>query len=90
MKFLALTDWAKNLADELAAAGYIAIAPDLLIRSRARTRAAIPTRTRLSKPSRRSRRRRSSPIWMAAADDAAKLPAGNGSLAVTGFLLGRR
>src|ERR1700759_3305135 len=25
-----LTDWAKNLADELAAAGYIAIAPDLL------------------------------------------------------------
>ena len=25
-----LTDWAKNLADELAAAGYIAIVPDLL------------------------------------------------------------
>ena len=25
-----LTDWAKNMADELAAAGYIAIAPDLL------------------------------------------------------------
>src|SRR5882672_1612961 len=25
-----LTDWARNLADELAAAGYIAIAPDLL------------------------------------------------------------
>jgi len=25
-----LTDWAKNLADEIAAAGYIAIVPDLL------------------------------------------------------------
>lgn len=83
-----LTDWAKNLADELAAAGYIAIAPDLLTEPGKDTQsypdqeAAIKAVSALKAP-------RIFPDLDAAADYVTKLPACNGTLAVTGRLLGR-
>ncbi len=82
-----LTDWAKNLADELAAAGYIAIAPDLLsapgkdTQSYSDQGAAIKAVSALQ----------DAQIFLdldAAADYAMKLPACNGTLAVTGFCWG--
>src|SRR5262245_17218400 len=82
-----LTDWAKNLADELAAAGYIAIAPDLLTEPGKDTQsytdkeAATKAVSSLQRPQ----------IFAdldAAADYVAKLPASDGNLAVTGFCWG--
>ena len=82
-----LTDWAKNLADELAAAGYIAIAPDLLSErgkdSQTYTDKDSATKAVSALPA--------SQIMAdldAAADYALKLPAGNGKIAVTGFCWG--
>jgi carboxymethylenebutenolidase len=82
-----LTDWARNLADELAAAGYIAIAPDLL---------SAPGKDTQSYPDQDSAIKAISalqdsqifPDLDAAADYARKLPACNGKLAVTGFCWG--
>jgi carboxymethylenebutenolidase len=82
-----LTDWAKNLADELAAAGYIAIVPDLL---------SAPGKDTGSYPDQGAAIKAVSALSAgqvfadldAAADYAAKLPAANGSLAVTGFCWG--
>ena len=82
-----LTDWAKNLADELAAAGYIAIAPDLL---------SAPGKDTSSYPDQGAAIKAISALpdaqviadLDAAADYAVKLPAGNGSVAVTGFCWG--
>ena len=82
-----LTDWAKNLADELAAAGYIAIAPDLL---------SAPGKDSQSYPDQDSAVKAVSALQDAqvcadldaAAGYAMKLPAGNGTLAVTGFCWG--
>jgi carboxymethylenebutenolidase len=82
-----LTDWAKNLADELAAAGYIAIAPDLLTAPGKDTQsypdqgAAIKAVSAL----------KSAQIFSdldAAADYVTKLPAADGTLAVCGFCWG--
>ena len=82
-----LTDWAKNLADELAAAGYIAIAPDLL---------SAPGKDTQSYPDQDSAVKAVSALQDAqvfgdldaAAEYATKLPACNGTLAVTGFCWG--
>ncbi len=82
-----LTDWAKNLADELAAAGYIAIAPDLL---------SAPGKDTSSYPDQGAAIKAVSALTDAqvfadldaAAEYAAKLPAGNGTLAVCGFCWG--
>ena len=82
-----LTDWAKNLADELAAAGYIAIVPDLL---------SAPGKDTSSYPDQGAAIKAISALPAAqvfadldaAAEYAAELPAGNGSLAVTGFCWG--
>jgi carboxymethylenebutenolidase len=82
-----LTDWAKNLADELAAAGYIAIAPDLLTepgkdtQSYSDREAAIKAVSALPDP-------QISADLDAAAEYVSKLPASNGSIAVTGFCWG--
>ena len=82
-----LTDWAKNLADELAAAGYIAIAPDLL---------SAPGKETSSYPDQGAAIKAISALPAAqvladldaAADYATKLPACSGTLAVTGFCWG--
>ena len=82
-----LTDWAKNLADELAAAGCIAIAPDLL---------SAPGKDTSGYPDQGAAVKAVSALPAAqvfadldaAAEYAAKLPAGNGSIAVTGFCWG--
>ena len=82
-----LTDWAKNLADELAAAGCIAIAPDLL---------SAPGKDTSSYPAQDDAVKAISALpdaqvyadLDAAADYAKKLPAGNGTIAVTGFCWG--
>ena len=82
-----LTDWARNLADELAEAGYIAIDPDLLSAPGKDTQsypdqgAAIKAISALKAPQ----------IFAdldAAADYVTKLPACNGTLAVTGYCWG--
>ncbi|MEO7725048.1 MAG: dienelactone hydrolase family protein [Chthoniobacterales bacterium] len=82
-----LTDWAKSLADELAAAGYIAVAPDLL---------SAPGKDTSSYPGQDAAIKAISALpdaqvmadMDAAAEFAAKLPAGNGVLTVTGFCWG--
>ena len=82
-----LTDWAKNLADELAAAGYIAIAPDLLSergkdsQTYSDKEAAIKAVSALPPPQILA-------DLDAAADYALKLPSGNGTIAVTGYCWG--
>ncbi|MGH8091950.1 MAG: dienelactone hydrolase family protein [Chthoniobacterales bacterium] len=82
-----LTDWAKNLADELAAAGYIAIAPDLLTEAGKDTQsysdkeAAIKAVSALPTPQIQA-------DLDAAAAYAMKLPACNGTIAVAGFCWG--
>ena len=82
-----LTDWAKNMADEIAAAGYIAIAPDLLTE---------PGKDTQSYPDKEAAIKAISALPQAqvfadldaAAEYAAKLPACNGVIAVTGFCWG--
>src|SRR5260221_5891491 len=82
-----LTDWARNLADELAAAGYIAIAPDLLSAPGKDTQ-SYPDQDAAVKAVSALQNERIFPDLDAAADYAMKLPAGNGTLAVTGFCWG--
>ena len=82
-----LTDWARELADEIAAAGYIAIAPDLLTEPGKDTQsypdqgAAIKAISALQTPQVMA-------DLDAAADYAAKLPACDGTITVTGFCWG--
>lgn len=85
-----LTDWARNAADEIAAAGCIAIAPDLLTgygpnggdsRSFASTQDAVAAIHNLPP-------KQITGDLNAAADYARSLPAANGKLAVAGFCWG--
>ncbi len=82
-----LTDWAKSLADQVAAAGYIAIAPDFL---------SAPGKETASYPDQGAAMKAISALpdaqvmadLDAAAEYAAKLPAANGTIVVTGFCWG--
>jgi carboxymethylenebutenolidase len=84
-----LSDWAQELADELAAAGYIAVAPDLLTGMASNggrtkdfsTDAAMEAVSKLA-PS------QVTADLNAAADYGLKLPASNGKLFVVGFCWG--
>lgn len=85
-----LTDWVRSVADQLAEAGYIAIAPDLLS-------GAGPNGGKTSDfPSEDAAREAISRLppdqvtadLNAVADYVAKLPAGNGKVAVAGFCWG--
>ena len=82
-----LTDWAKNLADELAAAGYIAIAPDLLSAPGKDTQ-SYPDQGAAIKAVSALQASQIFPDLDAAADYVTKLPAANGTLAVCGFCWG--
>ncbi|MDQ3200490.1 MAG: dienelactone hydrolase family protein [Verrucomicrobiota bacterium] len=82
-----LTDWAKCLADEIAAAGYIAIAPDLLTEPGKDT-SSYPDQDAAIKAVSALKSDRVFPDLDAAADYVTKLPAANGALAVTGFCWG--
>ena len=86
-----LADWPKLLADELAEAGYIAIAPDLLSgmgTGRRRHRVAPGPGRRDPRRARPARRSRSRPTWTRSSLYVAKLPACNGKVAVCGFCWG--
>ncbi|MBA3832008.1 MAG: dienelactone hydrolase family protein [Chthoniobacterales bacterium] len=82
-----LTDWAREMADEIAAAGCIAIVPDLLTEPGKDTQsypdqdAAVKAVSALQTPQVMA-------DLDAAADYVAKLPACDGTLAVTGFCWG--
>src|ERR1700693_5386430 len=84
-----LSDWAQELADELAAAGYIAVAPDLLSGmgpSGGRTN-TFPAGGVMEAVSKLDPEQVTADL-NAAADYANKLPASNGKLYVTGFCWG--
>lgn len=85
-----LSDWARSAADELAAKGYIAIAPDLLSGAGpkgggssefASTQDAVKAVSGLNPD-------QVTADLNAAADYAKKIPAGNGKIAVAGFCWG--
>ncbi len=82
-----LTDWAKCLADEIAAAGYIAIAPDLLTEPGKDT-SSYPDQGAAIKAVSALKSDRVFPDLDAAAEYVTKLPAADGTLAVTGFCWG--
>jgi carboxymethylenebutenolidase len=83
-----LTDWAKALADEIAAAGYLAIAPDLLSAPGGKDTQSYPDQNAAVKAISALKASQIFPDLDAAADYVTKLPACNGTLAVTGFCWG--
>jgi carboxymethylenebutenolidase len=83
-----LTDWAKNLADEIAAAGYIAIVPDLLSAPGGKGTESYPDQDAAVKAVSALTPEQVFPDLDAAADYVAKLPACDGNLAVCGFCWG--
>ena len=86
-----LTDWACDLTDELAAAGYIAIAPDLISGSApggGGTEELIKSGGNVGKAIQALPPDQITADLNAAADYAAKLPACNGKVVVAGFCWG--
>src|SRR5580698_5433813 len=85
-----LSDWARSMADDLAAAGYIAIAPDLLsgFGPNGGGSSAFPDQDATVKAVSGLNPDTVTADLDAAADYAKKLPASNGKLAVTGFCWG--
>ncbi len=88
-----LTDWAREAADEVAAAGYVAIAPDLLSGSNGGVAgkdgsASYPGRDEAVKAVSALNPDQVTADLNATADYVKKLPAVNGKLAVAGFCWG--
>jgi carboxymethylenebutenolidase len=85
-----LTDWAKGVADQLAEAGYIAIAPDLLWGTApgGGGTAELGGREPVMKAIQSLPREQITADLKAAADYVTKLPACNGKLVVAGFCWG--
>jgi carboxymethylenebutenolidase len=85
-----LSDWARSMADELAAAGYIAIAPDLLsgFGPKGGGSSDFPDQDAAVKAVSNLNAGTVTADLNATADYAKKLPASNGKLAVVGFCWG--
>src|ERR1051326_2238391 len=85
-----LSDWARSVADQLAAQGYIAIAPDLLsgMGPNGGGSSAFTSRDETTKAVSGLNPDQVTADLNAAADYAKKLPASNGKLAVAGFCWG--
>jgi len=87
-----LTDWVRSVADQLAEAGYIAVAPDLLsgLGPGGGKTADFPDRNAARDALYQRQQADVSADLRAVADYAVKIPAGNGKLAVAGFCWGGR
>jgi carboxymethylenebutenolidase len=83
-----LSDWAQELADEVAAAGYIAVAPDLLSGMAPHGGRTKDFPTGVTEAVSKLNPDQVTADLNAAADYALKLPAANGKLYVTGFCWG--
>ena len=86
-----LTDWARNVTDELAAAGYIAIAPDLLSGSApggGGTEELVKSGGNVGKTIQSLPPEQITADLNAVAEYVAKLDAGNGKVVVSGFCWG--
>jgi len=86
-----LTDWARSVADQLAEAGYIAIAPDLLWGGAPQgggTEELVKSGSQVGQIIRRLPPDQITADLNAVADYAAKLPSCNGKVAVSGFCWG--
>jgi carboxymethylenebutenolidase len=83
-----LSDWAQQLADEVAAAGYIAVAPDLLSGMAPNGGRTNDFPTGVTEAVSKLNPDQVTADLNAAADYANKLPASNGKLYVTGFCWG--
>jgi carboxymethylenebutenolidase len=87
---MGLTDWARSVADQLAEAGYIAIAPDLLsgMAPNGGGTADFTDRNGISQAFARLTTEQVLADLNAVADHVSKLPAANGKVAVAGFCWG--
>src|SRR5277367_1835137 len=83
-----LSDWAQELADEVAAAGYIAVAPDLLSGMAPNGGRTKDFSTGVTEAVSKLNPDQVTADLNAAADYALKLPASNGKLYVAGFCWG--
>lgn len=83
-----LTDWAKSVTDELAEAGYIAIAPDLLWTTNGGTEELIKSGGNVGQKIQSLPPDQITADLNAVADYVAKLPSANGKVVVAGFCWG--
>jgi carboxymethylenebutenolidase len=83
-----LTDWARGVTDDLAEAGYIAIAPDLLSTTNGGTEELIKSGGNVGKAIQALPPDQITADLNAAADYVAKLPSCNGKVVVGGFCWG--
>lgn len=89
-EIMGLTDWVRSLTDQLAGAGYIAIAPDLLsgVGPKGGGTSEFSDRSAVGQAIRDLPADQVTADLNAVADYVAKLPASNGKVAVAGFCYG--